>query len=316
MNDADFRSIMAEYDEIRDKNSRLLEDRKKEVLEKLPQYKELEDRAALAAFSAGKKSMEGDSDVLTELDKELNKIAGEKEKLLTAAGFPRDYLMPIYDCPDCKDTGFIGNEKCHCLKQRIINSLYRQSHLNEILERENFETSDLSLFSPGILPDIRQVYMAAKDFVKTFAQSSRNMLFLGGVGSGKTFLTNCIAKELLDGGYSVVYFTAFRLFELIADHTFRDAENGEREGFFSNIYDSDLLIIDDLGTENTNSFVAGQLFNILNEREIRRKSTIISSNLALKSIKDLYSERSLSRIISNYELYYFRGEDLRMKKKG
>lgn len=316
MNDAEFRSILAEYDLIRDKNSRLLEDRKREVLEKLPQYKELEDRAALAAFSAGRKSMEGGADVLTGLDKELSGIAEEKEKLLTAAGFPRDYLQPVYDCPDCKDTGFIGSEKCHCLKQRIINSLYRQSHLKDILEKENFGTSDLSIFSPGVLPDIRQVYLAAKDFVKTFAQSSRNMLFLGGVGSGKTFLTNCIAKELLDGGYNVVYFTAFRLFELIADNTFRNAEYGEREVFFSNIYDSDLLIIDDLGTENTNSFVAGQLFNILNERGIRGKSTIISSNLALKSIKDLYSERSLSRIISNYELYYFRGEDLRMKKKG
>ena len=316
MNDADFRSIMAEYDEIREKNSRLLEDRKREVLEKLPQYKELEDEAALAALSAGKKSLEGDGDALTELEKELAGISEEKEKLLKAAGFPRDYLMPIYDCPDCKDTGFRGSEKCHCLKQRIINSLYHQSNLNEILERENFKTSDLSIFSPGVLPDIRQVYFAAKDFIKTFAQSSRNMLFLGGVGSGKTFLTNCIARELLDRGYSVVYFTAFRLFELIADNTFRNSGIEEKHDFFANIYDSDLLIIDDLGTENTNSFVAGQLFNILNERGVRGRSTIISSNLALKSIKDLYSERSLSRIISNYELYYFRGEDLRMKKKG
>ncbi len=316
MNDADFRGIMAEYDEIRDKNSRLLNDRKREICEKLPEYKELEDRAAIAAISAGKKSLEGDGSALANLENELKEIAGKKEELLTAAGFPRDYLMPFYDCPDCKDTGFIGNERCHCLKQRIIDSLYRQSHLKEILERENFSTSDLSIFSPGILPDIRQVYLAAKDFVKSFAQSSRNMLFLGGVGSGKTFLTNCIAKKLLDEGYSVVYFTAFRLFELIADNTFRNTGAEDREDFFANIYDSDLLIIDDLGTENTNSFVAGQLFNILNEREIRGKSTIISSNLALKSIKDLYSERSLSRIISNYELYYFRGEDLRMKKKG
>ncbi len=315
MTEADFRSILAEYGEIREKNALIAGKRKKEVIEKLPAYKELEDKAAQTAFSYGRKSMEGDENALSEMEKELAAIAEKKRTVLTEGGFPEDYLSPVYDCPDCRDTGFRGSSKCHCLKQRIIDSNYRQSHLKEVLNRENFDTCDMSRFSPEVSPDMERAYSAAKDFTKSFALHSRNMLFLGDVGSGKTFLSNCIAKALLDRGFSVIYFSAFRLFSLIADNTFRTTGDDGKEDFFSDIYDSDLLIIDDLGTENRNSFVASSLFNILNEREIRRKSTIISSNLSLRNIKDNYSERSLSRIIGNYELYYFRGEDLRMKKQ-
>ncbi len=315
MTDADFRAIMAEYEKIRDINSRIQDERKKEVTEKLPEYRELEIKAAEVASCYGRKLIMGDDEARYQMEDELDLIAEKKASLLKDAGFPADFLEPVYNCPDCKDTGFTEEGKCHCLKQKLINSLYLQSHIKDILKRENFDTCDLNRFSPDIRPDMEKVYKEAHDFVNSFADNSRNMLFLGGVGSGKTFLTNCIARELLNKGYSVVYFSAFRLFSLIADNVFGKPDIEDKSDFFSNIYESDLLVIDDLGTENTNSFVAGQLFNILNERGIRKRSTIISSNLSLKSIKDIYSERSLSRIIGNYELYNFRGEDLRMKEE-
>ncbi|MCR4590626.1 MAG: ATP-binding protein [Lachnospiraceae bacterium] len=315
MTETDFRDILAEYEEIRERNSLTEEKRKKEVTEKLPEYRELEIKAAEVASFYGRKMIIGDEDARYQMEEELDLLAEKKASLLKNAGFPADYLEPVYDCPDCKDTGFTDTGKCHCLRQRIVNSLYLQSHIRDILKRENFDTCDLDRFSRDVRPDMEKVYNAARDFVNSFADTSRNMLFLGSVGSGKTFLTNCIAKELLDHGFSVVYFSAFRLFSLIADNVFGHPDIEDKSSFFSNIYESDLLIIDDLGTENTNSFVAGQLFNILNERGIRKKPTIISSNLSLESIKDIYSERSLSRIIGNYELYYFRGEDLRMKEK-
>lgn len=315
MNESDFRRILAEYEEIRERNNRILDERKREVTEKLPEYRELETEAASVASSYGKKSIAGDDNALKEMDKLLSEIEKKRTSLLKNSDFPEDYLSPVYTCPDCKDTGYIGNDKCHCLKQRIINALYLQSHLTGILERENFDNSDMSLFPGEIREEMTNVYSAAKDFVNKFDLDYRNMLFLGNVGSGKTFLTNCIAKALLDKGFSVIYFSAIRLFELLADNTFRQTEFEDRSGFTSNIYESDLLIIDDLGTENTNSFVVSQLFNVLNERHIRRKATIISSNLSLKNIKDIYSERSLSRIIGNYELYYFRGKDLRIPDK-
>ena len=312
--DADFRSIMAEYADIREKNLLLHESREREVIEKIPEYKELSDKAAALASDYGKKAVSGDDGALDALNKELSVISEKKHSLLTNAGFPGDYLDPVYDCPDCRDSGYIEGRKCHCLKQRMVNMLYLQSHIMDVLEKENFSRCDMSLFSGEVREDMDKVYEAAKEFVDTFGEDFKNLLFLGNVGSGKTFLTNCIAKALLDRGFSVVYFSAFRLFSMLSDNIFRQTDQDEKDSFFSNIYDSDLLIIDDLGTENVNSFVMNQLFNILNERQLRRNPTLISSNLSLKKIKDIYSERSLSRIIGNYELYYFRGEDLRMKK--
>lgn len=316
MRDADFRSIMDEYEEIRSKNASVRESREAEVCSRVPEYKSLTDRAASISTEYGKKAILGDASALDELKNELKLISDKKRELLLSGGFSEDYLEPVYTCRDCRDTGYIDGKKCHCLKQRIINALYLQSHLTDILKRENFKNSDLSLFSPEVRMDMEKVYAAAEDFVKDFGTSFRNLMFLGNVGSGKTYLTNCIAGALLDKGFAVVYFSTCRLFSLLSDMVFRQRDPEERDSFFSNIYDSDLLIIDDLGTETVNSFVVNQLFNILNERNIRRKSTVISSNLSLKDIKDVYSERSLSRLIGNYELYYFRGDDLRMKLAG
>ncbi len=315
LSDSDFRNIMSEYEEARFKNDLLLSERKKEVLKKAPEYAELDDKAAFLALKYGKKSISGDDDALSILEKGLEDIKDMRSRLLKESGFPDDFLDPVYDCPDCKDTGFKDGKRCHCLKQRIIDALYLQSHIMDSLEENNFDNCDLSLFSSETRTEMEKVYAEARSFVQDFPNNGRNLLFLGNVGSGKTFLADCIAKAILDKGFSVVYFSSFRLFEFLADTVFRNEDMEERDVRYSNIYDSDLLIIDDLGTENTNSFVASQLFNILNERKLRKKSTIISSNLSLERIKDIYSERSLSRIIGNYELFCFRGEDLRLKTR-
>lgn len=313
MRDADFRSIMAEYEEIRSRNASVREKRESEVYSRLPEYKTLTDKAAEVSTEYGKKAIMGDTNALNDLENELKLISEKKKELLISGGFDENYLEPVYTCADCRDTGYIEGKKCHCLKQRIINTLYLQSHIMDILKRENFANSNLSLFSPKVREDMEKAYAAAEDFVADFGNSYRNLMFLGNVGSGKTYLTNCIAGALLDKGVAVVYFSTCRLFSLLSDAVFRQRDLEEKDSFFSTIYDSDLLIIDDLGTETVNSFVIDQLFNILNERNIRRRSTVISSNLSLKEIKDIYSERSLSRLIGNYELYYFRGDDLRMK---
>ena len=316
LGDTDFRSIMSEYEETRERNGLLLEKRKREVINKAPGYAALDDEAAQISLDLGKKSISGDDSALPSLYKALDEIKRKRAALLKDAGFPGNYLDPVYDCPDCQDTGYVNSKKCHCLKQRIINALYLQSHIMDSLKENNFDNCDLSLFSDETRPEMEKVYGVAKEFVEHFPDHGRSLLFLGNVGSGKTFLADCIAKALLDRSFSVVYFSAFRLFEFLADTVFRNEDAYERDIRYSNIYDSDLLIIDDLGTENTNTFVAAQLFNILNERMLRKKSTIISSNLSLEKIKDIYSERSLSRIIGNYELFFFRSDDLRFGRTG
>ena len=143
--------------------------------------------------------------------------------------------------------------------------------------------------------------------------AARIFFLYGSTGVGKTFLSHCIARELLKTAHCVLYFSAFDLFDKLAQNTFaRKTETDPGEDF---IYDCDLLIIDDLGTELSNSFTTSQLFICLNERILRQKPTIISTNLALEDIKSIYSERTFSRISSNYTLLRLTGDDIRIQKK-
>ena len=151
-------------------------------------------------------------------------------------------------------------------------------------------------------------------FIDTFGQDFQNLFFYGSVGVGKTFLSTCIAREIMNREFSVVYFSAPQLFNILAQTKF-DKENSDAKNMSEYIYNCDLLIIDDLGSEYTNAFISAQFFTCINERLIHRKSTIISTNLSLESIADLYTERAFSRITSSYALLKIIGDDIRIKKK-
>ena len=152
---------------------------------------------------------------------------------------------------------------------------------------------------------------------ENFDKSFENILLCGTVGIGKTFLSNCIAKEILDQGHSVLYLSAFQLFDLMAKNSF--SGNAHQEDMvakqYPHIFESDLLIIDDLGTELANSFTMTGFFLVINERILRKKSTIISTNLSPEEILTTYTERCASRIISNYTMLKLSGSDIRLKKK-
>ena len=160
---------------------------------------------------------------------------------------------------------------------------------------------------------MKNAHLTALEFVDTFADEFRNLFLYGDTGVGKTFLSNCIAKELIDKSFSVIYLTAHEFFDTMAKGKFERDDTAEE--MCEHIFDCDLLIIDDLGTELPNSFTVSQLFLCLNERLLRRKSTIISTNLSLESLVEIYSERTFSRITSNYTMLKLTGDDIRIKKK-
>ncbi|MCR5777064.1 MAG: ATP-binding protein [Lachnospiraceae bacterium] len=314
LTEGQYKDIMDGYERRRNGSEESARRRKMEIHAKLPYSKSLDDRIADISADAAKRYIQGDRDAFAGLKEEIASLVEEKKKLLSDNGFPSDYLEVKYACPDCKDTGYIGPAKCHCLKQRIINELYQQSSIMDVLKKENFNSFRLDIYPNYVQSEMQTVYNNAKDFVDKFANVYRNMLFLGNVGSGKTFLSNCIAKAVLDKGYSVVYFSAFRLFDTLAQHVFN--KNGDEDSaseVYQSIFNADLLIIDDLGTENTNSFTRTQLFLIINERDLRRHSTIISSNLSLQRLQDEYTERVSSRLISGYDIFKFNSTDLRLK---
>ena len=307
--------IFRQYEE-KQRQSRLEMQRRRDyVYEHLPKYRELEDETASLSVAQGKKLLFGDEAALEKLRKSLADLKKQKKQLLTEAGLSADYLEPIYSCPDCRDTGYIDREKCHCLRQAEISLLYEQSGLQEILANNNFSLLSYEYHSGEDLLHFEKAVENCKNFIKNFDSDYHNLFFYGTVGTGKSFLSGCVAKELMDRGHSVIYFGATGLFDLLSSTSFDTKSREERQNTYSDLYQCDLLIIDDLGTELTNQFTASQLFSLLNERHIGRKATVISTNLALRELQDRYSDRIFSRITSNFEVCKLTGADIRMYQK-
>jgi len=322
LNNSQYDTIIRTYEQKQLHNRNILDKRYETVYNKIPQLNEINKEISFLSVKQARKLLEGDDNALEELKQELRILSDKKLELLTNAGFPVNYLEPVYDCPDCKDTGYIDNKKCHCFQKAIIDLLYTQSNLKTILQKENFDTFSFQYYSENHVDAktgrssrnaIQKAYETAWEFINTFSDDFRNLFLYGDTGVGKTFLSNCIAKELIDRSYSVIYFSAHELFDTLAKSKFDRDDAADQMN--EHIFDCDLLIIDDLGTELANSFTVSQLFLCLNERLLRKKSTIISTNLSLESLVNTYSERTFSRITSNYTMLKLTGDDIRIKKK-
>lgn len=311
--------IMQNYDRKQYQNYRRQQERMDEIYKKIPRIQEIEESISSCSLAHAERiffsedAAREQKTVLQDLRAQLQALRREKEWLLTQSGYPADYLEMHYTCPDCEDTGYIHQKKCHCFHREEIKLLYSDSHLDTILSKENFSNFSFEVYDEEQKQVMPAIISSCKSFLKNFSHKFENLLLYGSVGTGKTFLSNCIAKELLDQKYSVIYFTSFQLFEL-----FQFGKNQEEKDFrkyYENILESDLLILDDLGTELVNAFTVSKLFQVLNERTLRKKSTIISTNLALKDFRDIYSERIFSRIINSYTLLKFVGSDIRIRQK-
>ena len=322
LSNSQYDTILRTYEQKQRNNRDLLDKRRQTVYNQIPELENLHNSLSLLGVKQARKLLNGDEHALQELKEERKKLTDRKTMLLTSAGYPADYLEPIYDCADCRDTGYIGNQKCHCFQKAIIDLLYTQSNLKNVLAKENFSTFSFAYYSENhvdpvtgrsSLETMQNAHRTALDFVDTFSDEFRNLFLYGDTGVGKTFLSNCIAKELIDRAFSVIYFTAYDFFDTLAKSKFEKDDTAEMMS--EHIFDCDLLIIDDLGTELPNSFTVSQLFLCLNERLLRRKSTVISTNLSLESIVDIYSERTFSRITSNYTMLKLTGDDIRIKMK-
>lgn len=322
LSNSQYDALMRTYEQRQADNEYTLRMHYEEVYSKIPQLKELDHTISSLSLQRAKSLLDGDESALASFKADIAELASRKHALLLKHHFPEDYLELHYTCPDCRDTGYIGAQKCRCLNNAIIELLYAQSNLQGILEQENFSTCSLDYYSANHTDPLtgrssREAILTALEachkFVDTFSANFQNILLYGDTGVGKTFLSHCIAKELIESSYSVIYFSASRLFDLLAREAFSRKE--EEEEVYTHIYDCDLLIVDDLGSELSNTFTASRLFTVLNERILRRKSTIISTNLALEDIKSIYSERIFSRISSCYTMLRLTGDDIRIQKK-
>lgn len=303
-------SILREYEEKQNRSHREQLRRITEIYEKIPEYEEVDHSISSLCVAQTKKLLDGSDAALVDLKRTLHALSEKKRALLLSAGYPKDYLEPEYDCPYCKDTGYRDGQKCSCLKQRIISLLYEQSNIKEVLLKQNFSTLSYTYYEGEDLRRFEQTVAACKSFVQNFSSEYRNLFFYGSVGAGKSFLSNCIAKELIENGRLVLYFSASGLIDALSGRS-----REEQSAVTHDLYGCDLLVIDDLGTEYTNAYVISQLFSCLNERHLRRKPTLISTNLSLEDLRNRYSERIFSRVTSNYDIHKITGPDIRMYRK-
>ncbi|NSW92916.1 MAG: ATP-binding protein [Firmicutes bacterium] len=338
MNTNIYNLIKKEYEKKQRQAYEKLMDKKKEVFSAIPELEEIENKIQASGLTYSKLILSGKKSWDTEVSAlllDMEKLRNRKKLLLEANHYPQDYLEPEYECEKCKDTGFIDDNgiavKCHCYRQKLINYLYDQSNLS-LVKLENFNT-----FNEKYYPDIvdekrygikispRENILKIKDrciaFINNFdSRDEKNLFFSGPPGVGKTFMASCIARELLNMGKTVLYQTAPVMFSTINEYKFRFSGTEEySDTAYRNIFEVELLIIDDLGIEPTSPARYAELLTILNTRQAnnltRPCKTIISTNIGPKQLYEYYTERVVSRIVGYFDRLIFAGEDIRTIRK-
>lgn len=296
-----------------------------------PELSEINDKLGKLALDISKAVLKMDNELANKLKKEFYALKKKKEDMLTLNDIPQNVKEPNYECPICKDTGFVSdktgkNALCNCIKQKMFDIDFNKSNIGN-LEKENFDNFSFDLYSDEVneqkyrakispRQNIANIKDIAVKFVENFDNpEEKNLLFTGNTGLGKTFISNCIAKEILSQGKTVLYQTAPIMLDNIIDDRFGKSDY---TAVYKNIINVDLLIIDDLGAEVSNQYKIAELFNIINARLLTPNGhitkTIISTNLSMQNIMDTYQERIFSRLASYYNICRFFGDDIRLAK--
>ena len=330
MNTTLLKSLLIMYENKRTKKLAEAEKRKEDLYTKNPRFSEIDNQLSTLSISASKNLISSSNfEYLDNLRKQIEALKKEKKELLLSITNDENYLLPKYDCNLCNDTGYITEnyktQMCQCLKQQLYNIEYNKSNISN-LENHKFENFLSTVYSTDVdkvkynsdispRENIEIIKKISQKFIKNFDDSNeKNLLFTGNTGLGKTFLSGCIANELLKKGKNVLYQTAPVMLDTIIDYRFGKTDNS----IYNNLLDVDLLITDDLGTECMNNMKFTELFTVLNTRLLNSNNkvtkTIISTNLNIQNLFKNYDERIVSRLIGNYNICRFFGDDIRFMK--
>ena len=323
MRKAIMQELLTEYENRRQQNQAEEARRREEAVRACPELGEIISARQELIFSGLRGILQGISaadDIPARMDV-LNRRAAS---LLQQHGYPETYLDPVYRCPVCQDTGYVGDpirEQCECLRTAFYTRLYRQVGLGENAE-QSFECFDLNLFSPEKLPgktysqrELMNVFRSkCQEWACKYpAVSAKDVFMMGQSGLGKTYLMHAMAKVLLQRGFSVMLISAYRFLDI------------SRKAYFSGntadmdaMMDADVVMIDDMGSEPLmENITISQWFNLINERQQRGKATVISTNLMEDEIRRRYTERIASRLLNNpgqCMLLQFLGDDVRGRR--
>ena len=257
------------------------------------------------------KDLENDMDRLRDKNQELQR---QRIALLESYGYPADYLDAKYECKICDDTGFDGLKICRCMRQALTLAGIESSGIGGLYKYQRFENFDLSYYrsSEDAYRRMSGILAACKNYAEGFSDKDNdNLLLVGGTGLGKTHLTTAMAYVIIDRGYDVVYDSAQGIFSAFEAKRFSRDNSVDCDKYLQ----CDLLIIDDLGTEVANAFTVSCLYNIINSRLVSGKATVINTNCQLAEINKRYTDRIASRIMGEYNIHQFLGNDVRMQKR-
>ena len=258
-------------------------------------------------------ALSGDSVALENIRAQIKTLTEKKEKILKKAKIP----VESYECSFCKDTGYVNGKICECIKFSAAKIMAEELSREMPLDECRFENFDLKYYSDKTDSDgnnprrrMTSILKLCKEYVLTFSTDSKNLLFTGNAGLGKTHLTLAIVSGVIEKGYTPVYGSAENLFTAVENEKF----SGEGRGNYETMLNCDLLVIDDLGAEMATTFTKSVLYNLINTRLLTKKPTIINTNLSMKEIETRYSARISSRLIGHYDANRFLGNDIRQQK--
>ena len=278
-----YAQIKREMERYRDYAINKADEEIKLIYEKYPRLKEIDKELKNAGSHMLKETLRRRGEDRDKLVKEFKEhyanLEKEKQSILDNAGISQDMLKPKFRCRLCEDTGIYKDKECKCMKKRRIEKMYTLSNIHENMKEQNFEKFDSSLFSKEpILNGVSQydrileISDTCREGIAGMEKTPFYALFMGGVGLGKTFLCSCLAKFAMEMGYSVVYATAYDIADVLVKVKFNRA-TGEDYETLDLINSCDLLIVDDLGTEGINSATNTEIFTVINNRLLNKKST-------------------------------------------
>lgn len=315
------KTYLAAYQEL-EQRKRLAEEKAEQGRERFyelcPRAKEIREEMAQNAAGAAKAVLAG-GDVRAEITRMKDRGLALKEeynRLLAENHFTEADVTPQYQCKLCRDTGFVDGRMCSCLKNLQRRLAYDKLSMSVPLESCTFESFSLDYYKEDekTLRQMEKVFRACQNYGEKFRADSPSLLFKGGTGLGKTHLSLAIAGKAIEKGFGVIYGSA-QTFAVALERERFDRDLPEDGDTNSQLIECDLLILDDLGTEFSSSYVNAALYNVVNSRMLATKPTIISTNLSLKELEERYSQRFASRVTGYYGKLEFVGRDVRVQKR-
>lgn len=289
------------------------------ISNKIPELKTIQTKLAQVGLNISKAFLTS-KNPQAEIDKlriESLALQDRKKKILKENGYSEDALSIKYNCPACEDTGFIGGRRCKCyinlLKEIERAKIEKIAPINECTF-ESFDTNYYPEEMDGVCPKKKAEIIKenCKRYATSFTKRSKSLLFMGNTGLGKTHLSLAIANVVINRGYSVIYGTAQNILRDLQNENFGRTDN--LKYFENEILSTDLLILDDLGTEFKNQFTVSCLYNIINSRLCAKLPTIISTNYTFEELEEKYDQRITSRITGQYSTLILVGNDIRYIK--